>query len=107
MQVQISGHHVDLTDPLRNHVNQKIERIERHFDHITNAHVTLTVEKNRNKAEANMHVSGAEIFAAAESEDMYAAIDHLMDKLDRQIIKHKEKLKSHKGASTVNSLEEQ
>lgn len=106
MQVQISGHHVDLTDPLRDYVNSKMERIERHFDHITNAHVTLTVEKIRQKAEANMHVSGADIFAAAESDDMYAAIDNLMDKLDRQIIKHKEKLKSHKGPNVVSDVEQ-
>lgn len=104
MHIQISGHHVDLTDPLRNYVNTKLTRIERHFDNITNAHVTLSVEKIRQKAEATVHVSGADIFAASESEDMYAAIDTLTDKLDRQIIKHKEKVRSHKGANVANAF---
>ncbi|MFK8021075.1 MAG: ribosome-associated translation inhibitor RaiA [Pseudomonadales bacterium] len=101
MHMQISGHHVDLTDSLRDYVNSKLTRIERHFDNITNTHVTLSVEKNRQKAEATVHVSGADIFAASESEDMYAAIDTLADKLDRQVIKHKEKVRSHKGSNTA------
>ncbi|MFK7732021.1 MAG: ribosome-associated translation inhibitor RaiA [Pseudomonadales bacterium] len=105
MQVQISGHHVDLTDSLRDYVNSKLTRIERHFDNITNTHVTLSVEKIRQKAEATVHVSGADIFAASESDDMYAAIDTLADKLDRQIIKHKEKMRSHKGASVSDSFD--
>lgn len=104
MQVQISGHHVDLTDSLRDYVNNKLTRIERHFDNITNTHVTLSVEKIRQKAEATVHVSGADIFAASESDDMYAAIDTLADKLDRQIIKHKEKMRSHKGANVSDSF---
>ncbi|MEM8499498.1 MAG: ribosome-associated translation inhibitor RaiA [Pseudomonadota bacterium] len=104
MQVQISGHHVDLTDSLRDYVNSKLTRIERHFDNITNTHVTLSVEKIRQKAEATVHVSGADIFAASESEDMYAAIDTLADKLDRQIIKHKEKMRNHKGANVSDSF---
>ncbi len=95
MQITISGHHVEVTDPLREYVLSKLERLERHFEQITNVDVTLIVEKLVQKAEANVHVSGADIFANAESEDMYAAIDMLADKLDRQLIKHKEKTRKH------------
>jgi putative sigma-54 modulation protein len=91
MQLNVSGHHVDVTDPLRDYVQAKFERLQRHFDQITNTEVTLIVEKLVQKAEATVHISGADIFAAAEDADMYAAIDALADKLDRQLIKHKEK----------------
>lgn len=97
MQISLTGHHVDLTDSLRAYVDQKFERLERHFDHVTNVHVILSVEKLAQKAEANMHASGAEIYAEATHEDMYAALDALVDKLDRQLIKHKEKMKNHRG----------
>jgi putative sigma-54 modulation protein len=96
MQLNLTGHHVEITDPLRSYVNEKMDKLERHFDHVTNVHVVLSVEKLRQKAEADVHVSGAELFAEATSEDMYAAIDSLIDKLDRQIIKHKEKLSAHR-----------
>jgi putative sigma-54 modulation protein len=96
MQINITGHHVDLTEPLQEYVHAKFEKLERHFDNITNVQVTLSVEKTRHKAEANVHLSGKEIFASDEEEHMYAAIDGLSDKLDRQIIRYKEKLKSHK-----------
>ena len=92
MQLNISGHHVDVTDALRSYTSEKLSRLERHFDHITNAHVVLSVEKLRQRAEATIHVSGAELFADADADDMYAAIDMLADKLDRQVLKHKEKL---------------
>ena len=84
MQLNVSGHHVEVTDPLRDYVESKFERLQRHFDHITNTQVTLIVEKMVQKAEATVHIAGADIFAASESEDMYAAIDALADKLDRQ-----------------------
>jgi putative sigma-54 modulation protein len=96
MQLNLTGHHVDLTDALRSYVSNKIERIERHFDHVTNVHVILSVEKLRNKAEATVHVNGGDLFADATDSDMYAAIDALVDKLDRQIKKHKEKLTDHR-----------
>jgi putative sigma-54 modulation protein len=99
MQISLTGHHVDLTDSLRSYVDTKFERLERHFDHVTNVHVILSVEKLAQKAEANMHVSGAEIYADSTHEDMYAALDSLVDKLDRQLIKHKEKMKNHRGGS--------
>ncbi len=95
MQLSLTGHHVDITDALRNYVEEKMQRLERHFDHVTNVHVILSVEKLNQKAEATVHLSGADIFADATHEDMYAAIDALVDKLDRQVLKHKEKVKNH------------
>ncbi len=91
MQINISGHHVDVTPAMRDYVTSKLSKLQRHFDNITNSSVTLTVEKLVQKAEATVHVAGADLFATAESEDMYAAIDGLTDKLDRQLIRHKEK----------------
>ena len=96
MQLNISGHHVEITDALRDYVTSKFEKLERHFDNITNTDVTLSVEKLEQKAEANVHVGGADLFAQAINKDMYAAIDSLTDKLDRQLIKHKEKIKAHR-----------
>lgn len=95
MQINLTGHHVEITDSLRTYVDTKFEKLERHFDHINNVHVILNVEKLNQKAEATVHMSGGEIFANSEHTDMYAAIDGLIDKLDRQVIKHKEKLKRH------------
>jgi len=96
MQLNLTGHHVDITDALRSYVTEKLERLERHFDHVTNVHVILSVEKLRNKAEATVHVNGADLYADCTEEDMYAAIDALADKLDRQIKKHKEKMTDHR-----------
>jgi putative sigma-54 modulation protein len=96
MQLNITGHHVDLTDPLRDYVTNKFNKLERHFDHITNVQVTMTVQNLRQEAEATVQLAGGEVFAKSESADMYAAIDALIDKLDRQVIKHKEKLQNHK-----------
>ncbi|MDX1812487.1 MAG: ribosome-associated translation inhibitor RaiA [Gammaproteobacteria bacterium] len=97
MQIDLSGHHIDITDSMRSYVNEKIGRLEKHFDRVTDAHVVLSVEKQIQKAEATIHVKGNKIFAHADNEDMYAAIDSLADKLDRQILKHKEKIQSHRG----------
>lgn len=91
MQLNISGHHVELTEALKDYVNTKMEKLERHSDQISNAQVTLSVVKQRQTAEATLHVTGCEINAKAQHEDLYAAIDQLVDKLDRQILKHKEK----------------
>jgi putative sigma-54 modulation protein len=96
MQINISGHHVDVTPALRDYVTSKLERLNRHFEQITIANVVLTVEKSRQRADATLHVSGADLAGSSESEDMYAAIDLLTDKLDRQLIKHKEKIKDKK-----------
>lgn len=91
MQLNISGHHVDLTEALKEYVGTKMNKLERHFDQISNTQVTLSVVKLRQTAEATLHVAGGEIHGKAQHEDMYAAIDQLIDKLDRQILKHKEK----------------
>jgi putative sigma-54 modulation protein len=95
MHINLTGHHVELTPPLHDYVNNKMEKLERHFDHVTDIHVVLSVEKLRHKAEATLHVSGGTLCADAVQEDMYAAIDSLTDKLDRQVKKHKEKLTDH------------
>lgn len=95
MQISLTGNHVDLTDPLRDYVNTKMERLERHFDIVHDIHVILTVEKLRHKAEATLHITGGNLFADSEQDDMYAAIDALTDKLDRQVKKHKEKMTDH------------
>lgn len=95
MQVNLTGHHVEITAPLRDYVDAKFARLERHFDHIFDVHVILRVEKLRQKAEATVHVNGNDLYADAEEEDMYAAIDGLIDKLDRQVKKHKQKLQDH------------
>ncbi len=94
MQINLSGHHIEITDPLRDFVKNKFAKLERHFEQINNVQVILTVEKLNQIAEAKLNVNGGEIFANSQHEDMYAAIDALIDKLDRQIIKHKEKLTS-------------
>lgn len=95
MQINISGHHVEVTDSLKNYITTKMTKIERHFDQVIDAHVVLDVAKLINKAETTIHVSGNTIHAESTSEDMYAAIDAMIDKLDRQVRKHKEKLTDH------------
>ena len=95
MQLNLSGQHIEITDSLRDQVNNKFEKLTRHFDQMINVHVILSVEKQRQKAEATIHVSGAELFASDENENMYTAIDHLVSKLDRQVIRHKDKIKNH------------
>ena len=95
MQINLSGHHVEVTSSLREYVNTKFNKLERHFDHINNVQVILTVEKLDQKAEASVHVNGGEVFASAVNGDMYASIDTLVDKLDRQILKFKGKVSQH------------
>ncbi len=96
MQVSITGHHVEVTESLRVYAEEKIGKLKRHFDNVTDVHVILTVEKLEQKAEATVQISGAKLFAEDTKEDMYQAIDSMVDKLDRQIIKHKEKTGSHR-----------
>jgi putative sigma-54 modulation protein len=95
MQLELTGHHIEITDSLRAYVNEKMARLERHFDKVSNIHVILVVENVRNKAEATVHMRGNDIFAECTDNDMYAAIDGLVDKLDRQVKKHKEKITNH------------
>jgi putative sigma-54 modulation protein len=91
MQMTISGHHLTVTDPIRNYVSTKLLKLERRYELITKIVVTLTVDKLVQKAEATVHARGAEIFANSEHEDLYAAIDALSEKLNKQVIKHKQK----------------
>lgn len=106
MHITIAGHHLEITDALHDYVTSKLERLERHFDQVSNIDVILTVEKHVQKAEATVPVNGQNLFAIAEEQDMYAAIDALVDKLDRQIIKRKEKVTDHhRGAGTNKRAE--
>jgi len=100
MQLNVSGHHVDVTDSLRGYVALKIEKLERHFDLVSNVHCILSVEKLRHKAEAKVNVNGDTIFAETTEEDMYAAIDGLVDKHDGRVRKHKEKMVDHHARET-------
>jgi putative sigma-54 modulation protein len=101
MQLNLTGHHVEITDSLRTYVSSKLTRIERHFDHVTDVHCVLTVEKLRHRAEATVNIRGAQVFAESIEEDMYAAIDDMVDKLDRQVRKHKEKRSDHTDRDSV------
>ena len=91
MNLTLAGHHLQVTPAIRNYVATKLERVERHFDDLLHINVVLSVEKLRQKVEANVHVRGKELFIEADDENLYAAIDLFADKLDRQIIRHKEK----------------
>lgn len=95
MHLDLTGHHVSITSSLRTYVSTKLERLERHSDHLTHAHVVLNVEKHAHKAECTLNLAGATLHADAVCDDMYAAIDALADKLDRQLLRHKEKSTSH------------
>jgi len=95
MQLNVSGHHVEITDSLRDYVGVKIEKITQHFDIVSDVQCILTVEKLRHKAEATASVNGGTIYADHTEEDMYAAIDGLVDKLERRVRKYKEKLVDH------------
>lgn len=92
MNLTITGHHLEVTPAIRAHVEEKIGRVTRHFDHVIDVTVILAVEKLKHKAEVNVHIRGKDIFVEATDGDMYAAIDALADKLDRQVLKHKEKV---------------
>lgn len=96
MQINITGHRMDVTPALRAFTEEKFDKLERHFDHITAINVVFDVEKLRQIAEATILVAKGELHASSESDDMYSAIDLLIDKLDRQLIKHKEKIRDHR-----------
>ena len=95
MNLKITGHHVEVTPALHDYVTGKLDRVIRHFDHVTSVLVILSVEKLKQKAEVTLHVKGKDIFAECEDADLYAAIDAVADKLDRQVVKHKEKHSNH------------
>lgn len=100
MNLTISGHHLEVTPALRTYVTSKLDRITRHFDQVVDVKVILTVEKlrereRRQRAECNIHVKGSDMFAESAHADLYAAVDELMDKLDRQVVRHKDRLQQH------------
>jgi len=95
MNLNITGHHVEVTPALHEYTTGKLERVIKHFDHVTSAHAVLSVQKLRQKAEVTLHVKGKDIHCEAEDADLYAAIDLLSDKLDRLVLKHKEKNAGH------------
>ena len=104
MNLTISGHHLEVTPALRGYVTSKLDRITRHFDQVVDINVLLTVEKlkekeRRQRAEVTLHVKGRDIYVEHSSEDLYAAIDSLMDKLDRQVVRHKDRVQDHHHAS--------
>jgi putative sigma-54 modulation protein len=96
MNLHLTGHHIEITAAIRNYVARKLRRIAQHFDHVTDVNVVLSVEKLQRRIEASVHVRGKDIFCENADPDMYAAIDGLIDKLDRAILKHKEKSLAHR-----------
>jgi putative sigma-54 modulation protein len=91
MNLQLTGRHLEITPAIRDYVNEKFAKIKRHFDHVIDMNIILSVEKLQQKAEATIHISGKNLFVECEDENLYAAIDLLVDKLDRQVRRHKEK----------------
>lgn len=101
MQINITGHHLELSPALNDYIKTKLQRIQRHFDHMVDAHFVLGVERQLHRAEATVHVAGNTMHATSEHEDMYAAIDLMVDKLDRQVKRHKEKLTDHHARDSI------
>jgi len=100
MNLTISGHHLEVTPALRSYVTDKLDRITRHFDQVVDVKVLLSIEnqtekQRRQKAECNIHVKGNDMFAESAHQDLYAAVDDLVDKLDRQVVKHKDRIRNH------------
>jgi putative sigma-54 modulation protein len=104
MQLTLTGHHLEVTDSLRQYVEKKLDRVVRHFDQVIDVHCTLTVEKLTHRAEATLHVPGGAIHADASEGHMYAAIDALSDKLDRLVKKHKDKKNDHHASEVVKGV---
>lgn len=104
MQINVTGHHVDVTPSLRQYVLDKMERVSRHFDHVISANVVLTVERHEQQAEVTVQAPGRSLFANHSADDMYAAIDGMADKIDRQVRRYKEKLTDHKGATHADRI---
>ena len=106
MNLQLTGHHVEITPAIRDYVVSKLARINRHFDHVIDVNVVMTVEKLDQKIEANVHLSGKDIHVQVHDGDMYAAIDGLIDKLDRQVLKHKERFQVNRRAPGIKRASE-
>lgn len=103
MNLQLSGHHLEITPAIRSYVTDKLSRITRHFDHVIDANVIMSVDKLAQKIEANVHVRGKDIYVECVDTNLYAAIDGMVDKLDRQILKHKEKAVDHHQDEAVRN----
>jgi putative sigma-54 modulation protein len=96
MNLNLTGHHLEITPAIRDYVVGKLDRVTRHFDHVIDVTVVMSVDKLQHKVEVNLHTRGKDIHVEAIEADMYAAIDMLVDKLDRQVLKHKEKREEHR-----------
>ena len=104
MNLHLTGHHVEITPAIRDYVTSKLARISRHFDQVIDVNVIMTVEKLDQKIEANVHLSGKDIHVQSSEEDMYAAIDNLIDKLDRQVLRHKERFQVARHARGIKRI---
>ena len=102
MNLQISGHHLEITPAIHDYVTEKLERVTRHFDNVIDVNVILSVDKLKQKAEVTVHLSGKDIFVESIDEDLYASVDSLADKLDRQIQKHKQKVQDHHRGQKIS-----
>jgi len=96
MNLHLTGRHMEITPAIREYATGKFGKVKRHFDNVIDVHIILSVEKLKQKAEATIHVSGKDIFVECEDENLYAAIDALVDRLDRQVLKHKEKMSARR-----------
>ncbi len=104
MNLHITGHHLEITPAIREYATGKFSKIKRHFDNVLDVNIILSVEKLQQKAEATVHISGKNVFVECEDENLYAAIDALVDKLDRQVMKHKEKLSARRHDETGSQV---
>ncbi|HOG03205.1 MAG: ribosome-associated translation inhibitor RaiA [Candidatus Accumulibacter sp.] len=101
MNLQVSGHHLEITPALHDYVTGKLERITRHFDNVIDVNVILSVDKLKQKAEVTVHLAGKDVYVESVDEDLYAAVDGLVDKLERQVQKYKQKLQDHHRGNKI------
>jgi putative sigma-54 modulation protein len=101
MNLQVSGHHLEITPALHDYVTGKLERITRHFDNVIDVNVILSVDKLKQKAEVTVHLAGKDVYVETVDEDLYAAVDGLVDKLERQVQKYKQKLQDHHRGNKI------
>lgn len=104
MNINLTGRHLEITPAIRDHVTSKLSKIKRHFDHVIDIHVILSVDKLQQKAEATVHLSGKTIFAETDDSNLYVAIDNLIDALDRQVLKHKDKNSARRHDDTTDQI---
>jgi len=104
MNLQISGHHLEITPAIHEYVTAKLERVTRHFDNVIDVNVILSVDKLKQKAEVTVHLSGKDVYVESIDEDLYAALDSLVDKLERQIQKHKQKIQDHHRGQKITQV---